>query len=178
MKKDNIQLIKLSYEGTTDNAQNPKSNITWFNPSYSDSAKSKRSISLIVHSPREHRLHKIGNKNNLNISYSCMDNIEEIHKLTNNNNHYSPDLRCNSCNKDDCPLTGNSQNIKYQAKVMSPDDGKIYIVLGLTPTTLKRSYFLHKNSLNNQEKRYQIELCIYIRKLEDNKTPHSINWKS
>ena len=81
---------KFSYKPNTGDAQNATQqkrrnrNITWFNPPYSSSVKSnigKRFISLIVHHlPRKHTLHKICNRNTLEISYSCMDNNGKTHK--------------------------------------------------------------------------------------------------
>ena len=85
-----LEKDKFSYKPNTGDAQNPTQqkrrnrNITWFTPPYSSSVKSnigKRFISLIVqHFPRKHPLHKICNRNTLEIRYSCMDNNGKTHK--------------------------------------------------------------------------------------------------
>ena len=55
-------------------------NILWFNPPYSKTVKTKIGkffLQLIKkHFPKEHKFHKIFNKNTLKLSYSCMPNIK------------------------------------------------------------------------------------------------------
>ena len=55
-------------------------NILWFNPPYSKTVKTKIGkffLQLIKkHFPKEHRFHKIFNRNTLKLSYSCMPNIK------------------------------------------------------------------------------------------------------
>ena len=55
-------------------------NISWFNPPYSKIVKTKIGkffLQLIKkHFPKEHKFHKIFNKNTLKLSYSCMPNIK------------------------------------------------------------------------------------------------------
>ena len=57
-----------------------QSNILWFNPPYSKTVKTKIGkffLQLIKkHFPKEHKFHKIFNKNTLKLSYSCMPNIK------------------------------------------------------------------------------------------------------
>ena len=54
-------------------------NILWFNPPYSKTVSTKIGkffLQLIKkHFPKEHKFHKIFNKNSLKLSYSCMSNI-------------------------------------------------------------------------------------------------------
>ena len=55
-------------------------NILWFNPPYSKTVKTKIGkffLQLIKkHFPKEHKFHKIFNRNTLKLSYSCMPNIK------------------------------------------------------------------------------------------------------
>ena len=55
-------------------------NILWFNPPYSKTVKTKIGkffLQLIKkHFPKEHKFHKIFNRNKLKLSYSCMPNIK------------------------------------------------------------------------------------------------------
>ena len=135
---------------------------------------------------REHALPKgtptttnqICDRNALKISYSCMDNIATITKAHNNRvinaNRYSE--TCNCRKKDDCPLPGKctTKNIVYEAKVVTPNDEKLYI--GLTSTSFKARYATHKASFTHQEKRYQTELSKHTWMLKDDGTPYTISW--
>ena len=82
-----------------------KHNIIWFNPPYSQSVKSnvgKIFLKLVrSHFPKTHRFHKIFNKNNVKVSYSCMNNMTQIikshnSKILNNNNiiNENPGFNC------------------------------------------------------------------------------------
>ena len=55
-------------------------NILWFNPPYSKTVKTKIGrffLQLIKkHFPKEHKFHKIFNRNTLKLSYSCIPNIK------------------------------------------------------------------------------------------------------
>ena len=55
-------------------------NILWFNPPYSKTVRTKIGkffLQLIKkHFPKEHKFHKIFNRNTLKLSYSCMPNIK------------------------------------------------------------------------------------------------------
>ena len=59
-----------------------KPKIIWFNPPYSINVKTNSgkifSSLLKKHFPKKNKLHKIFNKNNVKISYSCMSNISSI----------------------------------------------------------------------------------------------------
>ena len=59
-----------------------KRNIVWFNPPFSEHVKSnidKVFLHLLEkHFPPQYRLHKICNKNNVKVSYSCMPNMAAI----------------------------------------------------------------------------------------------------
>ena len=54
--------------------------ILWFNPPYSKTVKTKFGkffLQLIKkHFPKEHKFHKIFNRNALKLNYSCMPNIK------------------------------------------------------------------------------------------------------
>ena len=89
-------------------------NILWFNPPYSKTVKTKIGkffLQLIKkHFPKEHKFHKIFNRNTLKLSYSCMPNIK-----TKINAHNREILRntllknakhCNCQQKENCPMNG------------------------------------------------------------------------
>ena len=70
-------------------------------------------LSLIdKHFPKKHKLHRIFNRNNVKISYSCMPNIEIMIKSHNKQILYGNEKRitprsCNCPDKGKCPLQGN-----------------------------------------------------------------------
>ena len=57
-----------------------KRNIIWFNPPFSKNVATKIGtyfLKLIFkHFPRDHKFHKIFNRNNIKVSYNCMPNIK------------------------------------------------------------------------------------------------------
>ena len=93
-----------------------KRNIVWFNSPYSDHVKTnigKEFLKLVaIHFSQHHRLHKICNKNNIKLSYSCMPNMAAIiskHSKIVLQNRADPRRTtpsCNCKNKANCPLEG------------------------------------------------------------------------
>ena len=127
------------------------------------------------------QLHKICNKNTIKLSYSCMDNMNNIikahnNKMTNTKPSQEND-RCNCRKKEECPLPGKctTKNIIYEAKVSTSDNNKTYI--GLTANTFKTRYASHKSSFINKEKKNSTELSKHIWKLKEKSTPYTITWK-
>ena len=80
---------KLIYvEKSVQNKKEPrkrKRNITWFNSPYSKTVKTKTGkhfFRLInKHFPPEHKFRKIFKKNTLNLSYSCMPNMNSQNQM-------------------------------------------------------------------------------------------------
>ena len=69
----------------------PKKNrsrkIIWFNPPFSSNVETsiaRKFLKLIKKHLSKHCFHKIFNKNNMKVSYSCMDNMEKLIKKQNN----------------------------------------------------------------------------------------------
>ena len=102
-------------------------NIIWFNPPFSKNVPTKieRYFLNIIdkHFPRDHKFHKIFNRNNIEVSYSCMLNIktainshnrEILHPSVN-----SQSKTCTCIKKTDCPLQEKclSENTLYQADI-------------------------------------------------------------
>ena len=62
--------------------RNRQRNIIWYNPPFSKSVKTnigRTFLKLISrHFPRHHKYHSLFNKNNVKVSYSCMDNMQSI----------------------------------------------------------------------------------------------------
>ena len=105
-----------------------KRNVTWFNPPFSKNVAANVGNKFFTlfssRFPPNNELHKIINKNTVKLSYSCMNNIQQIinsHNKTiltsaaENNNKL-----CNCRKKNSCPLNGKclQKGVVYQATVI------------------------------------------------------------
>ena len=111
---------------------------------------------IIKHFPRQHKLHKISNKNTVKARYSDMKNIESIINSQNKKNvhinwPFPKEQKCNCINKEFRPLKANSQaeNIVYEASVTCNEQnyGK-HIYIGIPETTFKKWHSNNKRSFN------------------------------
>lgn len=90
---------KFKYNPTNRTPQsknkNRKRNIIWCNPPYNSNVTTnvgKYFLNLLkIYFPKDHKLNKIFNKNNVKISYSCMPNMESIITAHNKNIMYKND---------------------------------------------------------------------------------------
>ena len=130
------------------------------NPPYSKNVVTKVGHYVLKlldkHFPRQHKLHKIFNKNTVKVSYSCTKNIKSIinshnKKVLHQNRPYPNEQKCNCIKNEVCPLNGNCQveNIVYEATITCNEQtyGK-NIYIGIAETTFKKRYRNHKRSLN------------------------------
>ena len=100
------------FTSTPSPRRNRNRKIIWFNPQYSGNVKSNIGrifLHLIVkHYSRQHKYHKLFNRNNIKISYSCMPNIASViqnHNTSLLKNPIPTDIKESSCcQKADCPL--------------------------------------------------------------------------
>ena len=113
---------------TSHRRRNRPRNIIWFNPPYSENVQTNIASSfhrlIDKHVPKSHVLHKIFNKSNVKVSYSCTGNMSTIIKSHNakilaNSDTRAESKSCNCRNKDLCPLDGAClvNNIVYKATV-------------------------------------------------------------
>ena len=69
-------------------------NKIWFNPPFSRNAATKIGryfLNLLDrHFPQDHKFHKIFNRNNIKVSYSCMPNIKSVINSHNRTILHSP----------------------------------------------------------------------------------------
>ena len=134
--------------------RNRHRNIIWFNPPYSENVQTNiaRSFLHLVdkHFPRSHILHKVFNRNNVKVSYSCTNNMTSIIRshnskiLAKDGAHVESNKSCNCRNKDLCPLDGAClvSNVVYKATVATtPGETKVYI--GMTEHSFKTRYNNH-----------------------------------
>ena len=168
---------------TTTKKRTRNRKIIWYNPPYNKAVKTnigRRFLSLIkIHFPKDNPLHKIFNKNNVKVSYSCSRNMGNIIKAHNNQllkTKMEEKKLCNCRIKDDCPLSGNCliSSVVYKATVTTSDEEKQYI--GLTDSTFKTRYTHHKYTFKTPKHRYSTELSKFVWKLKDNNTSYNIKW--
>ena len=83
----------------------------WFNPPYSKQVSTsiaKRFLNLLdQHFPKQHRLCKIFNRNNVKVSCSCTENMSSLilsHNKKLSNSRTGNIKPCNCRRKDECPL--------------------------------------------------------------------------
>ena len=126
------QQQKLKYNPVntkTHSKLNHKRNIIWFKPLFNKNVSTKIGkyfLNLLdKHFPRNHRLHKIFNRNSIKVSYSCTKNMETI--INNHNKNIlgrKPLIDTSTCNcrsKEDCPLIGQCQigEVVYESTLTS-----------------------------------------------------------
>ena len=159
-------------------------------PPYSKNVKSnigKQFLQLIdKHFPPSNKLHKIFNRHNVRISYSCLDNMNSFinrhnRKILNKhmrqtNTNSTDDMRqCNCRQPDKCPTEGKclTKSVVYQAKVSTVNNKRAKYI-GVAAADLKTRYRNHAKSFTN--KKYSTELSKHVWKLKAAKKPFSIIW--
>ena len=85
--EEKIQFQQYEHQQTQPR-RNRSRNIIWFNPPFSSNVETnvaRKFLKLVKKHFSKHCYHKIFNKNNIKVSYSCMDNMEKLVKKHNNN---------------------------------------------------------------------------------------------
>ena len=134
----------------------------WFNPLFSEHVKSnigKVFLHLLEkHFPPHHCLHKICNKNNVKVSYSCMPNMAAIifrHNkalLAQRTKPADTVPPCNCRTKTSCPMKKLccESSIIYKATLTSDGIAKNYY--GCSETEFKTHFYNHNQSFKCQQK--------------------------
>ena len=183
-------LTHNKHRQTTRPRRNRQRNIIWYNPPFSNNVQTNigRTFLKLVskHFPRHHKYHSLFNKNNVKVSYSCMENMGSIinkHNkkvLANNNNRDNNDKLCNCRSKEQCPLNNKclSSSLIYNAQVTTTTNNntttKNYI--GLTEGTFKQRFTQHKLTFRHKKYTNSTELSKYIWHLKDNSINFNIKW--
>ena len=105
LKRSGYGNISLSFDqsSTSHVKRQHHRNIKWFNPPYSRiviTNVAKKFISTVdLHFPPSNQSHKIFNRNNVNVSYCCTQNVGNIikshkKKLINSSNHHEQPCSC------------------------------------------------------------------------------------
>ena len=192
LNKSSRHMKNLTYNKhrqTTRPRRTQQRNIIWYNPLFSNNVQtniSKTFLRLVLkHFPKHHKYHSLFNKNNVKVSYSCMENMGSIinkHNkkvLSNNNNHDKNESLCNCRSKEQCPLNNNclSSSIIYNAQITTTDNKttpRNYI--GLTKGTLKQRFNQHKITFQHRKYTNNTELSKYIWQLKDDSINFNIKW--
>ena len=157
--------------------RNRQRNIIWYNPPFSKSVKTnigRTFLDLISrHFSRHHKYHSLFNKNNVKVSYSCMDNMQSIINK-HNKKVTSTDTKPNP--QDQCPFDNNclASGVIYNAQVTTDDTTKNYI--GWTEGTLKQRFTQHKHSFCHKSYMNGTELSKYIWHLRDSIKDFNVKW--
>ena len=161
-----------------------KRNIVWFNPPFSKNVATnigRKFLNLLErHFPKEHTLHKIFNRNNVKVSYSCMDNMGKIidahNKAITKPPKETANKQCNCRNPSQCPMDGKclTKAVIYKATVKSEQAEKSYI--GACETTFKERWRNHTSSFRLEHKKSETALSQHIWQLKQSNMDYSITW--
>ena len=161
-----------------------KRHILWFNPPYNSTVKTnvgKEFLGLIDKCfPPNHPLRKVFNRQNVKISYSTTQNMEQIISGKNSKLLAEPEKEAKicSCPKTKvCPLENKclTDNLVYKATVTQPNqDTKTYI--GQTSTDFKSRLSTHKHSFINPNAN-QTSLSKHILNLKNEGIEPTVTWK-
>ena len=157
-------------------------NVIWFNPPFDRGVETKvaqKFLSLLdKHFGRNHRYHRIFNRNKVKVSYSCMDNMAQI--INKHNRKVvkpetlteRPPVTCNCDPNVVCPL-GNLcllPNVVYRADVdyvyRGNEHKRVYI--GVTEPPLKERFGVHKHSFRYRGCKNSTKLSEFVWELRDN----------
>ena len=184
---------KLKFQTIKPKKKIRKRKIIYFNPPYNENVNfnlGKQFISLIdKHFPKDHKFHKIFNRNTIKLSYSCMPNMKTI--ITNHNkkimncettntnevNKTNNEKKCNCRNKNNCPLKEEclTEAIVYKATVNTTQNSAVY--LGSCESSFKTRFYNHTKSFNNEKYKKETKLSTYIWDLKENEEEYTIEWE-
>ena len=182
--KEGISYTKSRGQNVGKGKNRPRS-IIWFNPPYSadiETNVAKTFLKLIdKHFPKLHILHKVFNRNNVKVSYSCTSNMRNLIKQHNakilNETRKANSDGCNCRKRNSCPLDGAclASGIVYKATVTT-NIGQPKIYIGSTEHSFKTRFNNHKISLKYRKHSHSTCLSKYIWELKDKGTDHEIKW--
>ena len=169
-------------------SQQRKRKIIWFNPPFNSNLSTNIGrffLNLIKkHFPKEHRYHKIFNKNTVKISYSCMPNVTATINMHNkkvlSKQQTPPNQKtCNCINKEECPLNQRclDSELVYEATLTSDADNKEMKYIGLCETTFKRRYSNHKQSFSTEKYKNSTTLSTEYWRLKETNANPLVKWR-
>ena len=183
------QKLKYNPANTeTHNKRNHKRNIIWFNPPFSRNVSTKIGkcfLNLLdKHFPRNHRLHKIFNRNNVKVSYSCTKSMKTL--ITNHNKNIlgkKPSINkshCNCRNKEACPLNGQCQigEVVYESTLSSNQPNyKEKKYFGIAEESFNGRLYNHSLSFRNDLYKNDTELSKELWQIKMKNYTPEITWR-
>ena len=163
-------------------------NILWFNPPYSEHVKTNIGHEflrlLTKHFPPTHRLHKICNKNNVKVNYSCMSNMASIISRHNKtlldkrakSNYTIQFYNCR--NKANFPLEGRccQSSVVYKAAITSGGAAKHYY--RCSETEFKARFYNQNQSFKSRQKSNSTELSKAVWRAKNASEDPSFKWST
>ena len=136
-----------------------RNDIVWYNSSFSENTGINNGHKLLdlvdKHFPKDLKLRKMFNRNNIKIGYCCMNNTKQI--IDNHNKRIlttfiqtadhtaataaiNNNETCNCRQENTCPLDGNCLQslVNYQASITRKDNNTTKTYTGLTENDLKK----------------------------------------
>ena len=176
---------ELQYNSHTNKSRKSrKRKVTWFNPPFSNSVKTRigKEFFKIVDNnfPPHHRYAKIFNKNTLKLSYSCIiasHNSKLLEKHRNQGKVHQHIKSCSCSNKTTCPLENKcmEKSLLYDSTISTSTGPFKYI--GISESNFKIRYNNHQNSFRNRKYQNITELSKKVWELKDNNQSFTISWK-
>ena len=142
-------MLHLHYQqDVTPSKKVKQRNIIWFNPLYSVKVETnigKTFLKLIEKNfPKTNKFHKIFNRNNVKVSYSCLPNFANMIKSLNNRilseEKTQDQPKCNCWQKDTCPLEGHCLDKELIYRCILKENTTYN---GLTENTFKDRFYKH-----------------------------------
>ena len=115
LRDNGYKNMNLKYRAQREQKNNNNRNrkVVWFKPPYRKQVSTniaKGFLNLLVqHFPKQHRLYKICDGNNVKVSYSCTENTSSFFSSHNKKllNSRTGNIKPRNCRKkDECPLNG------------------------------------------------------------------------
>ena len=182
---------KLTFEKEqyTHERKSTERSIIWYNPSFRKNITTniaKQFLHLLdKHFDRNRKYHKIFNRNNVKISYSCMDNVKNIISSRNkriiNSRNEGNGKTCSCRNKSNCPLDRKCliNKIVYKAEIETNNDTNELSTkgyFGISKTEFKSRYNNQAMSLRNRTYKNDTKLPKYIWSLKNENKDFAIKW--
>ena len=152
--------------------------IIWFNPPYSVNVETnigKTFLNLIDrHFLKINKFHKIFNRNNVKVSYSCLPNFGNMIKSHNNRilseEKTQDQPKCNCQQKDTCPLEGPclEKELIYQCILKENTTSGRVTYNGLTENSFKDQFYKHRSSFKYESKANSTELSKHFWEMKRN----------
>lgn len=175
---------EITYSKPTKRNSRPRK-VIWYKPPWSDDVSTNVGALflrlLAKHFPSTSSLHRLFNRNNMKISYSCLPSMDAMiagHNakvISSSIPSTAPACNCRG-GAPSCPLDGQclQQDVVYQVDVKTDQDTKVYI--GSTQD-FKVRYRAHISSSKKPAYRESTKLSTYLWSLKDEDTDYTLQWR-